>query len=297
MVRAFVFLAGLPVLPFRSTDRIDIVPVDYVAESIVTLHQKPNPAARDLPSLFGHGVRNVWPAHARAGAKPPGKWSRCTGRGSSGNFSSVVNWLSNYREARLAAARRCLKVFMPYLVWDTVFDNSRVVAEMGRAPEPFSKYCYPLLRFSRDHHFSYPYEPWPGSAGRGPRRRRGRRSSGSARGISPMMDLVLEAWTSSLHRALRRALEIRRGASLAAGRKTEAALCRIQRHAQHGLGRARRGNAAAGAARAGRGKSRAQRDVPESGLEPRLFRRRAPGASCRISTRRFCSAKCGRSTA
>ena len=37
---------------------------------------------------------------------------------------------------------------MPYLVWDTVFDNSRVVAEMGRAPEPFSKYCYPLLRFS-----------------------------------------------------------------------------------------------------------------------------------------------------
>src|SRR6202163_2122635 len=43
MVRAFVFLAGLPVLPFRSTDRIDIVPVDYVAESIVALHQKPNP--------------------------------------------------------------------------------------------------------------------------------------------------------------------------------------------------------------------------------------------------------------
>src|SRR6267154_4516749 len=44
MVRAFVFLAGLPVLPFRSTDRIDIVPVDYVAESVVLLHQKQNPA-------------------------------------------------------------------------------------------------------------------------------------------------------------------------------------------------------------------------------------------------------------
>ena len=51
---------------------------------------------------------------------------------------------------------------MPYLVWDTVFDNSRVVAEMGRAPEPFPEYCYPLLRFSRDTHFSYPYKPWPG---------------------------------------------------------------------------------------------------------------------------------------
>src|ERR1700722_3441661 len=43
MVRAFVFLAGLPLLPFRSTDRIDIVPVDYVAESVAMLHQKPNP--------------------------------------------------------------------------------------------------------------------------------------------------------------------------------------------------------------------------------------------------------------
>src|SRR5438270_12841780 len=43
MVRAFVFLAGLPVLPFRPTDQIDIVNVDYVADAIVTLHQKPQP--------------------------------------------------------------------------------------------------------------------------------------------------------------------------------------------------------------------------------------------------------------
>src|SRR4029077_3169660 len=44
MVRAFVFLAGLPVLPFRPNDKLDIVPVDYVADAIVTLHLKPNPA-------------------------------------------------------------------------------------------------------------------------------------------------------------------------------------------------------------------------------------------------------------
>src|SRR5207253_8950987 len=43
MVRAFVFLAGLPVLPFRSQDRIDIVNVDFVADAIATLHQKENP--------------------------------------------------------------------------------------------------------------------------------------------------------------------------------------------------------------------------------------------------------------
>src|SRR5271163_1119920 len=43
MVRAFVFLAGLPALPFRATDRVDIVPVDYVADAVATLHQKEKP--------------------------------------------------------------------------------------------------------------------------------------------------------------------------------------------------------------------------------------------------------------
>ena len=82
-----------------------------------------------------------------------------------------------------------------------------------------------------------------------------------------------------VHRTLQRALEVWRGTSLAARREAEAALCGIQRHAQHGLGRSRRGNAAASSAGTGRGKSLAQRDVPESGLEPRLFRRCAPGIS------------------
>ena len=40
MVKAFVFLAGLPVLPFRAKDKIDIVNVDFVADAIATLHQK-----------------------------------------------------------------------------------------------------------------------------------------------------------------------------------------------------------------------------------------------------------------
>src|SRR3981189_3198172 len=43
MVQAFAFLAGLPVLPFRPTDKIDIVNVDFVAEAIATLHQKDQP--------------------------------------------------------------------------------------------------------------------------------------------------------------------------------------------------------------------------------------------------------------
>ena len=43
MVRSFVFLANLPVLPFRPGDKLDIVNVDFVADSIVALHQKEKP--------------------------------------------------------------------------------------------------------------------------------------------------------------------------------------------------------------------------------------------------------------
>jgi thioester reductase-like protein len=163
MVRAFVFLAGLPVLPFRPDDRIDIVPVDYVAESIVALHQKPNPA-QEIYHLSSGTRSETFAQLTRALAESAGKMEPLFWPGLERNFSAAVNWLSNSRGPTGRSAS-LLKVFMPYLVWDTVFENSRVVAEMGRAPEPFSKYCYPLLRFSRDQHFSYPYRPWPGSAG------------------------------------------------------------------------------------------------------------------------------------
>jgi thioester reductase-like protein len=162
MVRAFVFLASLPFLPFRPTDRIDIVPVDYVAESVVALHQKANPAHEIYHLSSGTGSETFSQlTHAiasAAGKMEPLYWPSLEGK-----FSAMVNWLANYR-GPVGRNASLLKVFMPYLVWDTVFDNSRVVAEMGRAPEKFSSYCYPLLRFSRDHHFNYPYRPWPGSA-------------------------------------------------------------------------------------------------------------------------------------
>jgi thioester reductase-like protein len=166
MVRAFVFLAGLPFLPFRSTDRIDIVPVDYVAESVVMLHQKDNPAHEIYHLSSGTGAETFGQL-TQALSNAAGKMQPLYWPGLEHKFSSVVNWLANYRSG-IGRSASLLKVFMPYLVWDTVFENSRVVAEMGRAPEPFSKYCYPLLKFSRDHHFTYPYRDWPGAAAHTP---------------------------------------------------------------------------------------------------------------------------------
>lgn len=57
-----------------------------------------------------------------------------------------------------------LKAFLPYLFWNTVFDNTRIVRELGVRPKPFTSYCYRLLQFAEQHHFTYPYRPWPAGA-------------------------------------------------------------------------------------------------------------------------------------
>ena len=77
-----------------------------------------------------------------------------------GIFSRTVNWTAN-RGGSVGYAASLLKVFWPYLTWNTVFDNARVVEEMNEAPAKFSTYGYALLKFSRDNHFRYPAKPWP----------------------------------------------------------------------------------------------------------------------------------------
>ena len=163
MVKAFVFLAGLPVLPFRPADKIDIVNVDFVADAIATLHQKDQPryhtyhlssgtdsqTFRQLTSALAAAQQKRAPIFVPFMEKP---------------FGGSVDFLSN-RKGSIAYGASLMKVFMPYLVWNTVFDNTRVTSELGSKPVPFSQYSYPLLQFSRENQFQYRYQPWPAAAG------------------------------------------------------------------------------------------------------------------------------------
>src|SRR5579862_508469 len=162
MVRAFVFLAGLPVLPFRPSDKIDIVPVDYVADAIVTLHLKPNPA-HEIYHLSSGTSSETFSELTGALAKAQGKRGPMFMPSLEGPSSKMVNSLAR-RAGKIGGLATLLKVFLPYLVWNTVFDNRRVVEETGRKPAPFSQYCFPLLKFSRESHFKYPYRDWPSAA-------------------------------------------------------------------------------------------------------------------------------------
>jgi thioester reductase-like protein len=161
MVQAFDLLARLPVLPLRPHDKIDIVPADYVGKAIVTIHQKERAAHGIYHLSAGTGsqtYKELTDSLAEAGG-----WRRPTYLPSLGRpFSGTVNWLAN-RGGAVGYAASLMKVFWPYLDWNTVFDNSRVVAELGESPTKFSTYAYPLLKFSRENKFRYPAKPWPSS--------------------------------------------------------------------------------------------------------------------------------------
>jgi thioester reductase-like protein len=161
MVESFVFLAGLPVLPFRPHDRIDIVNVDFVADAISTLHMKENPA-HDIYHLSSGRDSQSFRELTTALAKEQNKRGPLFLPVLEGPFTSTVNMLAN-RKGKVGHGAALMKVFMPYLTWNTVFDNTRVITEMGRKPVPFSQYSFPLLRFSRQHNFTYPYQEWPTS--------------------------------------------------------------------------------------------------------------------------------------
>jgi len=159
MVRAFVFLAGLKALPFRPTDKIDIVNVDFVADAIATLHQKEAPLHDTYHLSSGVGsqsFKEVTDALASAQGKRGPIFVPLMEK----PFSQTVNALAS-RKGPVGHGAALLKVFMPYLVWNTVFDNTRATTELGKMPVPFSKYSFPLLEFSKENNFTYPYQPWP----------------------------------------------------------------------------------------------------------------------------------------
>jgi thioester reductase-like protein len=164
MVRAFVFLAGLPALPFQPSARLDIVPVDFVADSISTIHMKENPA-HDIYHLSSGVNSETFVQLTGALAKAQGKRGPVFAPSLEGPSEKVVRALAG-RAGKIGGLATLLKVFLPYLVWNTVFDNRRVVEEMSRKPALFSQYCYPLLRYSRANNFTYNYREWGAAADR-----------------------------------------------------------------------------------------------------------------------------------
>ncbi|MCX4246116.1 SDR family oxidoreductase [Paraliomyxa miuraensis] len=165
MVRAFAALAYMRVLPLDPDWRMDICPADYVAKGIITVHmaEQPRYDAYNLSAgMASPSYREIVAALKDAGHKPTVVFAPRLGRAFSTGIEAAM---SAPRKYGIAPAASLMKVFWPYLTYDTVFDNSRVVEELGgERPRPFPEYAHPLLRFAVRERFTYPYRPWPDDA-------------------------------------------------------------------------------------------------------------------------------------
>lgn len=164
MVRAFAGLAYMRVLPLQPHWRIDICPADYVGEAIWRIHMKDRPKYDAYSLASGTAsptYRDITDALKASGHKPMVRFAPGLGR----VFTQAIDAaMRTPRKYGVAPAASLMKVFWPYLTYNTVFDNSRVVEEMGRKPAEFGGYAAPLLRFAVQNKFSYPYRDWPGDA-------------------------------------------------------------------------------------------------------------------------------------
>ncbi|MEZ4704299.1 MAG: SDR family oxidoreductase [Bdellovibrionota bacterium] len=162
MARAFVWLAKLPFLPFKKNWKLDIVPANYVGHAVVAIHQKDNPkhkvyhlSSGDSSLTYRDIVRDLEKKglsihHTFLPLFEP-------------IFRNTIHALTMLpRGWKVSKVASLMKVFLPYLTFNTVFDNTRVIQEIHRKPKPFSEYAYPFYTFVDANHFRYPYEPYPG---------------------------------------------------------------------------------------------------------------------------------------
>jgi thioester reductase-like protein len=160
MVRAFCTLTDLPLVPFDPSARLDIVNADWVGRAVATLHMADSPR-HDIYHLSSGTASRTIGEVARAVASATNKRPRFVA-GLEKPFDALVNSMAGWRARNVATyIASLLKVFLPYITYDTVFDNRRAVDEIGVEPVPFVDDCADLYRFSKRVDFEYPHVPLP----------------------------------------------------------------------------------------------------------------------------------------
>lgn len=158
MVRAFCFFTDLPLIPLRPDDRLDIVNADWVAHAIARLHLIAEPR-HDTYHLSAGTSALTCREVSQAMASTVGRKARFA-PWLYPSFKATSDALARSSKKNVATfVGSLVSVFLPYIAWDTVFDNSRAVAEVGRAPTPFSEYCGALYTWAKAQRFTF--EPVP----------------------------------------------------------------------------------------------------------------------------------------
>lgn len=160
MVRAFCFLADLPVVPWSGTVRQDVVNADFVGRAIATVHMKDKPEHGIYHLSAGAGSltsEQIVRAMVAGGRRSP-RFSPALTR----SFDRTMRGLNRLPRGNSAQSIGALmKVFLPYVTNNAVFDNRRICEELGETPVSFDAYCARLYAYGKEHDFTYDYVDWP----------------------------------------------------------------------------------------------------------------------------------------
>lgn len=154
MVRAFCFFADLPLIPLRPDDRLDIVNADWVSRAIAKLHLKDKPL-HEIYHLSSGNSSQTCREVANGMTETIGRKARFAPWLVPTIKASADALASSKSKNTATLIGSLVSVFLPYILWNTVFANDRAVAEVGEAPTPFTRYCGPLYTWSKQQRFEY----------------------------------------------------------------------------------------------------------------------------------------------
>lgn len=159
MVQAFNTVFSMPVFPVRPDARIDIVNADWVGRAMFELHRRK--AKHDCYHLSG-GVaspraKEIADEMAKVGRRAPIMIPQLLGA-TQFAFDQIASLPQRNAATYIGSL---FKVFLPYITFDTVFDNSRAVEDCGFAPTSFLEYGAPYAEWCREQKYRFPYQPLP----------------------------------------------------------------------------------------------------------------------------------------
>lgn len=159
MSGVFCAMAQMPVVPMDPHTRLDFVPADYVCEGIARLHLKPDPEHERYHLTSGVASATTPTEIARAMSARGHRFRLAPRLGPS--FELGFRAMNRFPKGKAQQLGALLKVFWPYMTFDTVFDNTRVRTELGLEPTPFHVYCADLYEWVTRMKYRYPYQPLP----------------------------------------------------------------------------------------------------------------------------------------
>ena len=161
MLRTFCALADLPVLPISPDIRVDLVNADWCGAGIAQLHLKetlPYDTFHLSAGTESRTAAEILESFARPlGRRPPRLEKRLQAP-----FERLTNAAANMSgSGKLRRLGSLIKVLMPHIVADTIYDNTRSLEVLGTNPIPFTSYAADLYTYAKSVDYQYPYEPFP----------------------------------------------------------------------------------------------------------------------------------------